>query len=69
MIVEASKRELKQDIRKICKEQLVQVTNVNVNSHQVLKYIKFGDVLDEGISADDRIYDEINDSEKLLKRV
>ena len=69
MIIEASKRELKMDFRKICNEQLVEKSTINPSSHNVFKFIRFGDVLEDGISADDRTYDEICEYPKLLKRI
>lgn len=35
----------------------------------MISFIRFGDVLEEAMSADDRVYDEINDYDKLLKRI
>ena len=40
-----------------------------MNSYKTLNYIKFGDILGDGLSSEDRDYDEIRNINDVIKKI
>ena len=67
-MLSTSKNKLKTEFRKICKDTLPDADTINLNTYKILNYIRFGDILGDEISAEDRLYDEILDYSKVLRK-
>ena len=72
LLVHTTKNKLRENDIKVLFKPLIQDDNkmaLTINSHEVLKYLRFGDVMSDELDVHNRPYDEIKDQVALQKRI